>query len=168
MATIKDVAKRAGVSIATVSYVINGTKRLAPETEERVHKAVADLNYRVNHFASNIKNGKSRSVAFLMADMNNPFFLETAVTLEKCLREANYHLILANTDEKVNLEKEQVDHLLDHSVDGLIIAPSSANNSYLRKMLPAKFPLVFFDRVPNHIQADCVLSDNVKGSREAV
>lgn len=168
MSTIKDVAKKAGVSIATVSYVINGTKRVAPETEARVNKAVEELNYRVNHFASNIKTGKSRSVAFLMADMSNPFFLDTAVTLEKCLREARYHLILANTDEKVNLEKEQVNHLLDHSVDGLIIAPSSSNNSYLRKMLSPNFPLVFFDRIPTNVQADCVLSDNVGGSREAV
>lgn len=168
MTTIKDVAKRAGVSIATVSYVINGTKRLPAETEAKVHTAIEELNYRVNHFASNIKSGKSRTIAFLMADMSNPFFLETAVTLEKCLRKAKYNLILANTDEKVNVEKEQVDHLLDHSVDGLIIAPSSVNNSYLKNMLPPKLPLVFFDRIPNNIQADCVLSDNVSGSKEAV
>ncbi len=168
MSTIKDVAKKAGVSIATVSYVINKTKRVSPETEARVNKAIEELNYRVNHFASNIKTGKSRSVAFLMADMSNPFFLDTAVTLEKCLREAKYHLILANTDEKVNQEREQVNHLLNHSVDGLIIAPSSSNNSYLRKMLPPAFPLVFFDRVPKYFQADCVLSDNIGGSKEAV
>lgn len=168
MPTIKEVAKLAGVSIATVSYVINGTKKVAPGTEARVLKAIADLNYRVNHFASNIKSRKSGSVAFLMADMSNPFFLETAVTLEKCLREAKYNLILANTDEKVIIEKEQVDHLLNHSVDALIIAPSSSNNFYLKNMLPSNFPIIFFDRVPVNIQADCVLSDNVGGSREAV
>lgn len=168
MPTIKEVAKLAGVSIATVSYVINGTKKVAPATEAKVLKAIADLNYRVNHFASNIKSRKSGSVAFLMADMSNPFFLEIAVTLEKQLRDAKYNLILANTDEKVIIEKEQVNHLLDHFIDGLIIAPSSVNNSYLVKMLPPSFPLVFFDRVPVNIKADCVLSDNVGGSREAV
>jgi len=168
MPTIKEVAKLAGVSIATVSYVINGTKKVAPATEAKVLKAIADLNYRVNHFASNIKSRKSGSVAFLMADMSNPFFLEIAVDLEKHLRDAKYNLILANTDEKVIIEKEQVNHLLDHFIDGLIIAPSSVNNFYLVKTLPTNFPVVFFDRVPVNIQADCVLSDNVGGSREAV
>ncbi|WP_320128678.1 LacI family DNA-binding transcriptional regulator [uncultured Sphaerochaeta sp.] len=168
MSTIKEVAELAGVSIATVSYVINGTKHVAPATEARVHQAVETLNYRINHFASNIKSGKSGSIAFLMADMSNPFFLETAVSLEKSLREAKYNLILANTDEKVNLEKEQVDHLLDHAIDGLIIAPCTVNNFYLKNMLPANFPLVFFDRIPANMHADCVLSDNRKGSLEAV
>lgn len=168
MSTIKDVAREAGVSIATVSFVINGTKHVSPQTEARVHKAIAELNYRVNHFASNIKSGKSGSVAFIMADMSNPFFLETAVTIEKVLREAKYNLILANTDEKLNIEKDQINNLLNHSIDGLIIAPTTLSNAYLKTLLPKGFPLVFFDRVPTDVPSDCVVSDNLAGSREAV
>ncbi|GAB1482891.1 LacI family DNA-binding transcriptional regulator [Treponema sp.] len=168
MSTIKEVAGLAGVSIATVSYVINGTKKVSPETQRKVVEAIETLNYRVNHFAANMKTGKSGSVAFLAADLTNPFFLEVAVAIERTLRNAKYNLILANTDEKVNIEKMQVDNLINHAIDGLILTSSTGNHLYLKKMVPSSVPLVFFDRTPTNLQGDCVLSSNVEGAQEAI
>lgn len=168
MPTIKEVAEYAGVSIATVSYVINGTKNVSPKTEQRVHEAIKALNYRVNHFASNMKGGKSGSIAFLAADLSNPFFHEVAISLERTLRAEKYNLILANGDEKINVEKSQVDNLVNHAIDGLIITSSTSNHTYITKLVPQKIPVVFFDRTPMGIEKDCVLSDNVAGATSAV
>ncbi|MCK9331322.1 MAG: LacI family transcriptional regulator, partial [Candidatus Cloacimonetes bacterium] len=169
MITIKDVAKRAGVSTATVSFVINGTKNVAPETKAKVKAAISELNFRMNHFASNIRVRKSGSVAFLVPDMSNQFFIEIAVVIEKELRQAKYNLILANTDESLETERFQVDNLLNHSIDGLILSPSVIDESNLFDLIPSDLPLVFFDRVPKYPgKADCVASDNISGAREAV
>ena len=166
--TLKDVAKDARVSVATVSHVVNGTKHVSEDTAEKVRQSIARLGYRMNRMAHNLKIGKSHTIGFIVAEMSNPFFMEAAIGIENVLKRNNYNLILANSDEKLKSEKEQIDNLMNQSIDGIVLAPTTNNHQYLEDIIPPDFPLVFIDRKPAGIKRDCILSTNIEGSYSAV
>jgi LacI family transcriptional regulator len=165
--TIKDVAKDAGVSVATVSNVVNNTKPVADKTRKKVLKSIEKLDFRMNRMAHNLKVGKSHTIAFVVADMTNPFFLNIAVGIEHVLRSHGYSLILVNSDERLRVEKEQIDNLMNQSIDGIVIAPTTNNHEYLKDYMGPDFPLVFIDRKPKGVSRDCVLTDNYSASYDA-
>lgn len=100
MSTIKDVAKQAGVSIATVSHIVNGTKSVTPKTRKKVLKAIEELNYATNQTAKSFKTGHKNMIAFVVPDISNNYFANIIDSLEEELRKSGYHLIITNTKEK--------------------------------------------------------------------
>jgi len=167
--TIKEVAHLAGVSIATVSYVLNGTKKVRAETEQKVLDAVTKLNYHVNPLARNLRKGESKLIGFVVSDLSNNFFQEIALGLETQLTKEGYRLIIMNSKEQKETEIENVKNLIAGAADALIIAPTTGDCSYLRFLLDNNpIPVTFVDRRPEGFESDVVLATNEQGAYDAV
>ncbi|NCB01314.1 MAG: LacI family transcriptional regulator [Spirochaetia bacterium] len=167
--SIKEVAYLAGVSIATVSYVLNGTKKVRPETEKRVLDAVKKLNYHVNPLARNLRKGESKLIGFVVSDFSNYFYQEIALGLEAQLAKEGYRLILMDSKEQKENEIENVKNLLSGAIDGLVIAPTTEDCSYLRFLLSNHpIPVAFVDRRPEGFEGDVVLATNEQGTYDAI
>lgn len=170
--SIKDVALKAGVSTATVSHVINKTRYVAEDTKLRVVNAMKELDYRPNHVARSLRSQKSKTVGLLVPvlenDTSNSFFMSVAQGIQSVLKEDGYNLILCNSNESVEDEKEQIRVLNAHQVDGIIIATTAKDLSYLKELFHPEFPVVFIDRRPEGYEGDCVVANGYKGTYEAV
>ncbi|WP_394217613.1 LacI family DNA-binding transcriptional regulator [Halobacillus trueperi] len=172
MVSIKDVAKKAQVSTATVSHVINETRFVADETKQKVYLAMKDLNYHPNRIARSLRSRKSNTIGLLVPlvaeDTSNFFFMSIANGIEKVLKENGYNLILSNSDEDEGTEKDQIRVFNTQLIDGLIIAPVNGKDSAYKQELTGDYPVVYIDRHPSGIEGDMVLVDNLRGSYEAV
>ena len=169
MATIVEVAKRARVSIATVSNVIRGTRRVSPKLSERVQTAIRELNYSPNEIARSLKVKQTRMLAMVLPDITNPFFPEIIRGAEDTAFERGYFLLTANTDEKIGRERRIVLALRAYRVDGILLASASGSEtSHLQSIIDAGMALVCLDRSVPGIKTDAVLLDNVRGARECV
>jgi LacI family transcriptional regulator len=166
--TLNDVAREAGVSSTTVSHVINGTRFVAPETVERVHRAIERLRYEVNYNARNLKTGRSQVIGVLISDVTNPHFSGVVRGVEDVATRAGYQMILCNTDEDPAKELTYLRMLRSKGVDGALMVPTGARHDYLDHLFQAAFPLVFVDRVLPDVPCDAVLADNVGGAHQAV
>ncbi|TVQ95915.1 MAG: LacI family transcriptional regulator [Spirochaetaceae bacterium] len=166
--SIIDVARRAGVSSATVSHVINGSRKVCPATRARVEEAIAALDYRVNVLARNLRVGQSRVIAFVVASLTTDFFLAVARGIESELSEQDWQLVLVNSNEQVQTEQRQIRFLRDQLIAGLIIVPTTDDHRYLEEILPSEVPLVFVDRQPSMVRGDSVVSTNREGAYEGI
>ncbi len=167
MATMKDVAKLADVSVTTVSHVINDTRYVSPELTQRVNEAIEELNYRPDPLAQGLSKGKSQTIALVVSDIVNPFFPQVARGVEDCVRENEYSLILTNTDENPDQEKHTISLLQSKRVDGFIISPTRSGIDNLKSLLNEGFPIVCIDREVPELQVDQVYTNNRKGAYEA-
>jgi LacI family transcriptional regulator len=171
-ASMKDVAKKAEVSTATVSHVINNSRYVSEEVKQRVQEAMKELDYRPNSIARSLRIQKSNTIALivpiLVEDTSSFFFMAVAQGIENTLKKHGYNLILSNSNEKLEDEKEQIRVFNSQLIDGLIIAPTAEEHSYLKEVLTGSYPVVFIDRRPKGTEGDCVLSDGYKGTYEAV
>lgn len=158
MSTIKDVAKYAGVSTATVSYILNGTKTVLPETRQRVMEVIEKLNYAPNPTAQSFKTGKKHTVAFIIPDISNNYFANITKALETKLRSSGYSLILANTNEDSANEIMQLKQMTSGIADGLILASTAKNFSEIKPHIPKNFPVVLIDRKLDGCPYDIVSS----------
>ena len=170
MSTIKEVSKHAGVSVSTVSRVVNGTKYVSPEIEKRVKSAIEELNYRPSAFARGLRMQKSQSVGIFLPAINDGFFCNFANTVEKALYEKGYHPLFCNIENDIRKESVYVDILLSQQVDAVIIVPltppeDSADN--VQKLLNQDIPVVMVDRTIPGMDVSQVLVDNFGGGYEA-
>ncbi|MCM3575586.1 LacI family transcriptional regulator [Mesobacillus subterraneus] len=169
---IKDVAEYAGVSTATVSHVINGTRFVSEETKIKVEEAMRDLNYSPNAFARSLRSQQSNTIGLIIpvkhTDTSNFFFMTIAHGIESKLREHGYHLIFSNSNEDIEIEKSQIEVFNSQLVDGLIIAPTAEEHSYLSESLTKDYPVVFIDRRPSEYEGACVLVNNLEGTYKAI
>lgn len=166
--SIKDVAETAGVSTATVSHVINGTRFVSEETRAKVLKAMNQLNYHPNLVARSLRSQKSNIIGLLLPNISNFYFTSIALGIENVLRKNGYNLILSNSNENLENEKEQVKVFNAQLIDGMIIASTAGEHSYLYKDLTCNYPVVFIDRKPKNYKADYVVLDNVKSTYDAI
>jgi len=164
MATMKDVARLADVSVTTVSHVINETRYVSPELTERVNKAIEELDYHPDPIAQGLSKGKSQTIALVVSDIVNPFFPQVARGVEDCVRENEFSLILTNTDENPGQEEHNLSLLQSKRVDGLIISPTSSGQENLRPLLQEDFPVVCIDRKLPDLEVDQVYSNNEEGA----
>jgi LacI family transcriptional regulator len=165
MPTLHDVARAAGVSIATVSATINGTAFVSSSLQERVRRAIAEVGYHPDAIARSLKTRTTKTLGLIISDISNPFFTALVRGLEDVANAHGYTLILCNTDERVEKEQAYLQLLRSRRVDGLIMAPVGGARDYAD--LPAMItgPVVFIDRrVP--APADVVVVDNVRGAAE--
>ena len=167
-AGIKDVAQISGVSIATVSHVINGTRFVSEETKQKVEDAMRELRYVPNSIARSLRTNKSRTVGLLVPDISNFYFTDIAESIESVLREHGYNLLLCNTGENLSIEKKQIAVMNSQLVSGMIIAPTDGTFDYRSLMAEAYFPMVMIDRRPSTLQSDTVTIDGCSAMSEAV
>lgn len=168
MVTIRDVAERAGVSVATVSHVINGTRKVAPDTAERVRRAMEELDYQPNAVAQSLRTRTTHVIGVLVSDITNPFFATLVRGAEDAAVAAGYSVIVCNSDEDLSKEDSYVRLLLRRRMDGLLIAPVRDGASpAVQELAKRRMPFVFIDRKAAGVSVDAVLSDNVGGAYRA-
>ncbi|TDD65263.1 LacI family transcriptional regulator [Jiangella aurantiaca] len=169
-ATLRDVAAMAGVSMKTVSRVVNGEAGVTPQKVDAVRLAVSRLDYRPNVSASALRRSSRRTAAIgtVLEDLANPFSSALLRAVEDVANEKRVLILAGSVDEDQQRERALVRAFTERRVDGLIIAPVGEDQGYLRTEMEAGTPLVFVDRQPQGLLADCVLSDNEAGARNAV
>ncbi|TQN44564.1 LacI family transcriptional regulator [Humibacillus xanthopallidus] len=169
-ATMKDVAALSGVSLKTVSRVVNREAGVSPEVRERVERAVARLDYSHNVHASNLRrsSGRTGTVGALLQDISNSFSASLLRSLEDVARDQRTAVLASSLDEEPEREIALVRGLVARRVDGLVLMPATARQEYLLPELRAGLPTVFVDRLPRGVDADSVTVDNLAGSRHAV
>jgi LacI family transcriptional regulator len=165
--TIKDVARLAGVSIATVSAVINGKGTASAELKRRVEEAMRALDYHPDHTARSLKTGRSRVVGMIVPDLTNSFFVELMCGVEETARKAGYSVIFSNSNEDPAQERANLSMLYSQRVGGVVLACSGPDAAYDR-LTTRRFPIVFVDRLPlSGFNGRAVVIDNVAAACEA-
>lgn len=158
--TIKDVAKKAGVSTTTVSHVINETRFVEEETRLKVREAISALNYRVNVAARSLRAGKSQTIGLIIPDTANLFFADYSRKIEDFGFRAGYNVIICNTDNKADKELAYLEALVSKQVDGVILISSDNEPENLNILINRDIPFVIADREVTTDIADVVLLDN--------
>jgi LacI family transcriptional regulator len=168
--TMKDVAALAGVAIKTVSRVMNGDPTVAADLAARVRDAAGKLGYRPNLTASSLRRGDRRtsSIGLLLDDVSNPFSASLLRAVEDVARERGVQILIGSLDADPEREREMAITLIDRGVDGLIIVPAAADQSYLLAERNLGIKVVFLDREPRFLDADAVVSSNRLGAAAAV
>ena len=166
MATIKDVARRAGVSVGTVSNVMSGAAAVKGPRRERVEQAIKDLDFHPSHAARSLKSRRTHTLGMVISDITNPFFPLLVRGAEDAALKRGYLLNIFNTDDHVEREQSIFAVLRARSVDGIlaVVAPSTGPPAHLRETIGAGIPLVCLDRIPPALSVDSVVIDNVRGA----
>lgn len=161
MATMVDVARIAGVSISTVSHVLNGTRRVEPKTRQRVMAAIEKTGYRQDTLARAMRRSKSDSIGLVVSDAGEPAFAEMVHGVEQAAAERGLTLLLANSAEDEEREQRAVRTLLNRRIDGLILARAANTAPDLVASLQSeKAPVVLLDRLYGDVPLDQVGADN--------
>ena len=168
MPTIKDVAAEAGVSIASVSKVLNNPDYGSVEMRARVMTAIRKLGYQPSNIARSMVMGKTNVIALVIPDVRNQFFTSVARGVEDVASKHDYRVMLCNTDEDLMKEQKYIDVFRGKIVDGFIISVASDRARYLGKIDMQSLPFVFIDRLCEGISADAIVVDNKDGAYKAV
>lgn len=166
MATIYDVARRADVSPATVSRVVNGRANVDAALAERVRRAMEDLNYRPNAVARNLRRSRTSFWAMIISDIDNPFFTAMFRGVEDVAQPAGYSMLLCNTDEDPDREELYVNGAMAEQIAGMIICPTTSS-PHVKRLVDAGVPVVVVDRQLPDVGVDTVLADNENGAAAA-
>ena len=147
--SIKDVAKKVGVSTALVSYVISGKekeKRVGKEIADKIREAAKELNYNPNQIARSLRRGSTKTIGLIVADIANPFFGHLVRIIEDEAAKSGYTVIFGSSDEKSDKSSSLIDTFLHRKVDGLIIVPSEGDQGKIGDLINDGVPLVLMDR----------------------
>lgn len=170
MSTLKEVAKEAGVSITTVSRVINGSNKVNGETRERVQKAMLQLDYQPNRVAQRLRTsgGRSKLLGLIIPDIQNQFYSNIVRGIEDVTYGHDYAVILCNSDENPNKERFYLEVLRSESVDGIILPPIHQFGEEIENLIDLGIPIVCVDRKLMRKNVDTVVIGNEKGGYDAV
>ncbi len=167
MATLKDIAKRANVSAMTVSRVVKNNGYVKSETRKRIEAAIEELDYRPNEIARSLVRSRTDNIFLIVPDIENPFFPEMIKGTEAVLREHGFKSIFADTDGRIENEKQVCDHALSRIVDGVILYTPRSETAYL-EFLAARIPLLVVDRRVASDTVDHIYYDNKPSAQKAV
>jgi len=165
---IKDVAKKAGVSTATVSRVLGDFPRVRDKTRKKVLKAVTELNYEINAVARSLRQKKTNSIGIIVGNVLSQFYSVIAKSVEDTANKFGYHTILCNGDENPEKELEYLKVLKSNRVDGIILTPTGKNSEYVQNLINSRTKVVLLDRLIEGVDCDAVLVDNTNGAYKAV
>ncbi|SDI14245.1 LacI family DNA-binding transcriptional regulator [Alteribacillus bidgolensis] len=165
--TIYDIAKKAGVSIATVSKVINNTGSMRESTRQRVLEIMQQLNYQPSVMASALMGKKTETIGLLVPDISNPLFSEMARTIEDRAHDQGMSVIMCSTDDNPEKEKKYVELLQRKQVDGFIVGASFHDKSLLQELIDNNIPLVMLTQDEPSLDVSKVTVDDFKGGYEA-
>lgn len=167
--TIKDIAERAGVSVATVSRVLNHKDGVSEEVAEKVMKIAKEMNYSFNFNARILRFGNSKIIGIIIPDIANSFFSKVLYGIQSVLQPMNYKILLANTEENPKLEEDYLKTFIDYGVDGVLSAPTrNMNKKIYLDIINKNLSLVFFDRTIQKIGVSSVILDNEGAIEKAV
>lgn len=166
--TLSEVARQAGVGNTTVSRVINGGDRVSPETLARVRRVIEALGYRPNQAARVLKGDRTKTIGLIIPSLADPFFSACAEAAQAVARANDSLLIVTATQNDPHTEIENVNVLISHRVDGLLIAPANSRSQALGNLLNRlTVPVVCIDRPVMNATVSSVVTDNFKGARTA-
>lgn len=168
MASIKDVAAQAGVSVATVSRVLNSHPSVSPDARTRVLAAVDVLGYRPNAVARSLRTHQTRTLGLVISDVLNPYFTELARFVEEEARALGYSVIIGNADERPEQQDHHVRTLLDRRIDGLLVSPADGDSPLLLDVARSGTPMVFVDRWMPGADVPVVRADGHRAIRDLV
>jgi LacI family transcriptional regulator len=167
--TMLDVARHAGVSLKTVSRVVNNEPAVGQARIDRVLAAIAELGFRRNDIARNLRSGRvNATIGLLIEEMANPFYATIASVAAEIAAAHQTLLITASSEEDPGRERDLLLDFAQRRVDGLLIVPAGRDHSFLRREVEMGMAVVFLDRPPERLIADSVLLDNQGGSRAGV
>lgn len=166
MATMRDVAKLAGVAPITVSRALNNSGYVSPETRAAVEAAADQLNYVPNMLAHSLRSKSTRTIALIMADITNPFWTAVARGVEDAASEQGFIVIFCNTDENQAKEEQYVSMLLRRRVDGVLLVPTSSSGETVARLQAQGVKVVVLDRRVQGADVDVVRGDSFQGAYE--
>ena len=167
--TIRDVARLSGVSPMTVSRVINDSERVSPDARRRVEQAISDLGYVPSRLARGLSRQRTGTLALIVPDVANPFFTLIVRGAEDVARRAGYRVLLCDTRADLSVEREVIEEMIAHRVEGIVIAPvSDRSRGDLRRLAKFGVPFVLIDRTVAGVESDVILGDSVGGARQLV
>ncbi|WP_085034885.1 LacI family DNA-binding transcriptional regulator [Ensifer aridi] len=168
-ATIIEVARQAGVSPATAGRVLGDYGYSSPEVQEKVRAAAAALGYRPNRLAKGLITGKTQTIGVVVGDIESPFYASVLRGIADVARGSGFGVIVTNSDESAEREREAVQLLLEKQVDGLIVSSTCVGDpGHLQAAISSNCPVVQFDRVATDLETDTVVIDNVAITRAGV
>src|SRR5258707_4323516 len=166
MATMRDVAHRAGVSAKTVSRVVNNDRYVSADVRERVERAIDELQYVPNMLAVTFRTGREAAIGVAVPGVSDPFFAGIIGAVEHEASRRGVAVIVTSVGWEPSHEQRSIEAVLKRQVAGMIICPVGRDMSYLRPW-QKRTPLVFADREPGRLSADAVVQDDVGGGRQA-
>lgn len=168
--SLRDVARRAGVSTATVSRVMNNLDYVSHSVRTRVEKAVKELDYSPNRVARRlrVRDGERKLLGLLVPDIQNPFYVDVIRGVEDMVFARDYAVYICNFAQDYEKEKTYLNKLQSESIDGLIVAPYHEDDKMVISLVREKFPIVCVDRGLKGVDVDLVVVDNEKGAYNAV
>ncbi len=167
---LNDIANKTRLSITTVSRVLSGKAeqyRISKKSQQIIRDAAEELDYIPNHFAANLKSGKSNSVAIIVPSLMNPFFAILASELNSEIRRFNYISIIGDSDESCEIEKLELQQMVSRNIEGLIIAPCGDQYEHIKKLHELGLPIVCIDRYFEDLDIPYVSTDNYDGAYTA-
>ena len=166
VATVEDIAQAAGVSVATVSRVLNGSPKVASPTRRRVLRLIDQMAYAPNNLARNLRARGLRVFGLVISDIRNPFFTSVERGVEDAARASGFSVLLTNTDEQPEREAESLRMLLAERVAGVIlVSTGGTRDEPVQALLRLRIPLVALDRPLPNVEVDTVQTDNALGVR---
>lgn len=166
-ATIKDIAKKTGLGLATISSYLNGGN--VRETNRiKIEAAIEELHYEINEVARGLKTNKTKTIGVVIPELNNIFCTEIITSMEDMLRSHGYAIIVCDCRTNRKLEKEAISFLTQKRVDGIINMPVDETGTHLKNFCKSGKPVVLIDRKIKNLNCDSVYVDNRTASREAV
>jgi LacI family transcriptional regulator len=164
---MKDIARELGVSVVTVSKALRNHPDISKATRERIHLKVKELGYRPNLTARSLVTGRSSLIGLIVPDLIHPFFAEVAKSLSLAVRQQGYFLVMSSSEEDQELEQQEVEHMLAHRLDAMVIASCQTDAEYLRKIQAGDTPLILVDRFFKNLPGHFVGSDDYNAGKLA-
>jgi LacI family transcriptional regulator len=166
-ATIHDIAARTGLSITTVSRVLTGQAkqyRIGKKSQKLIIETSKELNYIPNQYAASLKSGKSNTIALIVPSLNNPFFATMASVINAEIRKFRYITVISDSDENVEIEKEELRHVVQQNIEGLIIVPCGNQSKHVKQLFDQGLPVICIDRYFEDLDIPYVSTDNYDGA----
>ncbi len=167
---INDIALKTGLSITTVSRVLNGKAeqfRIGKKSQQKIYDAAKELNYVPNQFAANLRTGKSNTIGIIVPSLNNPFFADLTSNINAEIRKYGYATMISDSDENIDNEKIELQQMMSWNIDGLIIAPCGSQWDHLKKAYDRGLPIICIDRYFEGMDVPYVSTDNYNGAYNA-
>src|SRR4051812_43005330 len=170
MATIKEVADRAGVAVGTVSHVITGSVPVSDLLRRKVQAAIRELDYHPNHVARSLKTSKTMTLGIIVPDMTIPFFPKLIRGAEAAARQRGYSVIAVNSDDDGDRQRDLLSLLRSQRVEGVLLAMAAAPTpvNQIARMIEAGVRIVCLDRIPDRVPVDCVALEDIEAAELGV
>lgn len=165
--SIIDISKKTGLSTTTVSRVLSGKAkqyRIGKKSQQKIMEAAKEMHYVPNHFASNLRTGKSNTIALIVPSLSNPFFASIASEINTEIRKYGYITIISDSDENPEIERMELEQLRARNIEGLIIAPCGSQWKHIKELHDFGLPVVCIDRYFEDLDIPYVSTDNYAGA----